>query len=86
MLKEFRKHPTDYFFLMMYYIILMVWYLSTNEMRVVQWTAAIAIGLGHVVWGVWHHQRIKLLTNRIIIEYCSAGLFATVILILITLQ
>ena len=85
MIKELRKFPRDYVMLFALLVCMVAAFFVTDPNAFLQREVAIALGAVYFFWGVWHHHRADSVTKKVVLEYLFAGIFAAVLLILLTL-
>lgn len=85
MRNELLSHKKAYFILILGLIVFTLAFLAAWPNRGYQRIVVGGLGLFYFLWGVMTHLHTAHITKRVLYEYASMALLATVLLLLITL-
>jgi hypothetical protein len=76
--QEVRKHPFDYFILILGLLVMAANFFILSHRPDVQAKIILIGAVYYVVWGVFHHWRRRDLCLRILVEYLAIGILALI--------
>jgi len=84
MKQEILSHKRAYLFLILGLILITTLFLAVWPNRAAQRIVVMFLGIFYFMWGVITHLHTIQLTKRVLYEYASVAVLATVLLLLIT--
>jgi hypothetical protein len=79
MIGEIKRHKIDYSYLAILAISFSLYFYFARHSASQLFVATLAFALVYIIWGVWHHARLRHLTGRIVLEYFLVACLGIVI-------
>ena len=79
MIKDVKLHKIDYSILAVLSIIFLVFFLQNKTNPQAMFFSVVCFSTSYVIWGIFHHFRIKTLHIKIVLEYILVAILAIIV-------
>lgn len=79
MFTDLRRHKLDYSLMAVIAAVFTFLFLAKRNEPSYLLYLTIGFAASYLLWGVWHHLRLRDLTGKIVLEYFFVGVLAVVI-------